>query len=85
PRRRQTLVDTVRRFSESSFVTPTLALAAATAALSVGVGFLPVPGTQAGMSPVVTGAVVSVLALVTAVTQPVAGRALDTGRISAGL
>ncbi|PRC46999.1 MFS transporter, partial [Mycobacterium sp. ITM-2017-0098] len=42
-------------------------------------------GTQAGMSPVVTGAVVSVLALVTAVTQPVAGRALDTGRISAGL
>ena len=51
PRERQTLVDTIRRFSESSFVTPTLALAATTAALSVGVGFLPVLGTQAGLSP----------------------------------
>ncbi len=82
PRDRQTLLDTLRRFSESSFVTPTLALAAATAALSVGVGFLPVLGTQAGLSPVVTGAVVSVLALTTAVTQPLAGRALDAGRIT---
>ncbi|WP_369803663.1 MFS transporter [Mycobacterium sp. NAZ190054] len=82
PRRRQTLLDTMRRFSESSFVTPTLALAASTAALSVGVGFLPVLGTRAGLSPVVTGAVVSVLALTTAVAQPVAGRALDAGRIT---
>ncbi|KUI05820.1 MFS transporter [Mycobacterium sp. IS-3022] len=82
PRRRQTLLDTLRRFSESSFVTPTLALAAATAALSVGVGFLPVLGIQAGLSPVVTGAVVSVLALTTAVAQPMAGRAHDAGRIT---
>ncbi|WP_460353763.1 MFS transporter [Mycobacterium sp. ZZG] len=82
PRPRQTLLDTVRRFSESSFVTPTLALAAATAALSVGVGFLPVLGTAAGLSPVVTGAVVSVLALTTAIVQPAAGRALDAGRIT---
>ena len=85
PRRRQTLLDTVKRFSESSFVTPTLALAAATAALSAGVGFLPFLGTQAGLSPVVTGAVVSVLALVTAVSQPLAGRALDAGRISSSV
>lgn len=82
PRKRQTVLDTVRRFSESSFVTPTLALAAATAALSVGVGFLPVLGTQAGLSPVVTGAVVSVLALTTAVAQPLAGRAVDAGRLT---
>lgn len=82
PRKRQTLLDTMHRFSESSFVTPTLALAAATAALSVGVGFLPVLGTQAGLSPFVTGAVVSVLALVTAVAQPLAGRAHDAGRMS---
>ncbi|ORV87761.1 MFS transporter [Mycolicibacterium iranicum] len=82
PRERQTLVDTIRRFSESSFVTPTLALAATTAALSVGVGFLPVLGTQAGLSPVVTGAIVSVLALTTAIAQPVAGRALDADRIT---
>ena len=82
PRQRQTLLDTMRRFAESSFVTPTLALASATAALSAGVGFLPVLGTQAGLSPVVTGAVVSVLALTTAVAQPWAGRALDRGQIT---
>ena len=81
PRQRATLLDTLRRFGESSFVTPTLALAAATAALSAGVGFLPVIGTQAGLSPVVTGAVVSVLALTTALAQPVAGRAADAGRV----
>ncbi|MCK0177426.1 MFS transporter [Mycolicibacterium sp. F2034L] len=83
PRRRQTLLDTVRRFSNSAFVIPTLALAAATAALSVGVGFLPLIGTHAGLSPVVTGAVVSALALTTAITQPLAGRALDRGRVAA--
>ena len=81
-RQRATLVDTLRRFGESSFVTPTLALAAATAALSAGVGFLPVLGTQADLSPVVTGAVVSVLALTTALVQPVAGRAADAGRVA---
>lgn len=83
PRRRQTLVDTARRFFDASFMTPTPALAAATAALSVGVGFLPLSGAQAGLSPVATGAVVSVLALVTALTQPWAGRALDKGRLTA--
>lgn len=83
PRRRQTLLDTVRRFSDTAFVAPTLALAAATAALSVGVGFLPVSGSHAGLSPAVTGAVVSVLALTTAVVQPLAGRALDAGKVTA--
>lgn len=82
PRRRQTLLDTLRRFTESPFVTSTLSLAAATAALSAGVGFLPVLGTQAGLSPVVTGTVVSVLALTTAVAQPMAGRAQDAGKIT---
>ncbi|MBO0678708.1 MFS transporter [Mycolicibacterium sp. S2-37] len=83
PRRRQTLLDTARRFTNQAFVVPTVALAAATAALSVGVGFLPLIGTQAGLSPVVTGAVVSALALTTAVAQPLTGRALDTGRVAA--
>jgi MFS family permease len=82
PRQRQTVLDAVRRFSEFAFLAPTLALAAATAALSVGVGFLPVSGTEAGLSPVVVGAVVSLLALTTAFTQPIAGRALDAARFS---
>ena len=83
PRTRQTLLDTVRRFTDTTFVTPTLALSAATAALSVGVGFLPASGTHAGLSPAVIGAVVSVLALTTALVQPLAGRALDAERLTA--
>lgn len=42
PRSRQTVVDLARRLSDRRFLRPTAALAAATSALSVGVGFLPV-------------------------------------------
>ncbi|WP_426938371.1 MFS transporter [Pseudarthrobacter sp. S3] len=48
------------------------------AALSVGVGFLPLSGAAAGLGPVATGAAVSVLAVCGAVAQPLAGRASDT-------
>ena len=81
PRTRQTVVDLTRRLSDGSFLRPTTALAAATAALSVGVGFLPVSGAAAGLGPVVTGAAVSLLAASAALTQPRAGRALDAGRL----
>ncbi|MFD4439962.1 MFS transporter [Nocardia sp. NPDC058519] len=83
PRARQTVVDLARRLSEGSFLRPTAALAAATAALSVGVGFLPVSGAAAGLGPVVTGAAVSLLAASAAVVQPRAGRAMDDGRLPA--
>ncbi|MGW7103853.1 MFS transporter [Streptomyces sp. NPDC054838] len=82
PRARQTVLDLARRLNQSSFLRPTTALACATAALSVGVGFLPVSGTAAGMGPVATGAAVSVLAACAAVIQPGTGRALDAGRIT---
>ena len=84
PRTRQTLVDLGRRLADGTFLRPTAALAAATAALSVGVGFLPVSGAAAGLGPVATGAAVSVLAVCAALVQPGAGRALDAGRIRAG-
>ncbi|MFD7004355.1 MFS transporter [Streptomyces mirabilis] len=83
PRARQSVLDLARRLREGSFLRPTAALAAATAALAVGVGFLPVSGTAAGLGPVTTGATVSVLAACAALVQPRAGRALDAGRISA--
>ncbi|GGU50610.1 MFS transporter [Streptomyces violascens] len=82
PRARQTILDLARRLSHRSFLRPTTALACATAALSVGVGFLPVSGAAAGLGPVVTGAAVSVLAACAAIVQPRAGRALDTGRLT---
>ncbi|CAM5531559.1 MFS transporter [Streptomyces aurantiogriseus] len=83
PRARQTVVDLARRLADRGFLVPTGALAGATAALSVGVGFLPVSGAAAGLGTVATGAAVSVLAACAAVVQPRAGRALDAGRLTA--
>lgn len=83
PRTRQTVLDLARRLADPAFLRPTAALAGATAALSVGVGFLPVSGAAAGLGTVATGAAVSVLALCAAIVQPRAGRALDAGRITA--
>ena len=82
PRARQTVVDLARRLADRRFLGPTAALAASTAALSVGVGFLPVAGVDAGLGPIATGAAVSVLALCAAFAQPRAGRALDAGKIT---
>jgi MFS family permease len=82
PRTRQTVLDLARRISDPVFLRPTAALAAATAALSVGVGFLPVTGAAAGLGPIATGAAVSVLAATAALVQPRAGRALDAGQLS---
>ncbi|MFE3409204.1 MFS transporter [Streptomyces mirabilis] len=79
---RQTVLDLARRLADPAFLAPTSALAAATAALSVGVGFLPVSGRAAGLGTVDTGAAVSVLAACAAVVQPRAGRALDHGRLA---
>ncbi|MFF9281471.1 MFS transporter [Streptomyces griseosporeus] len=81
PKARQTVLDLARRLADPVFLVPTAALAGATAALSVGVGFLPVSGRAAGLGPVATGAAVSVLAACAAVVQPRAGRALDAGRL----
>ncbi|MET7484433.1 MFS transporter [Streptomyces sp. NPDC005538] len=82
PKVRQTVLDLARRLADPVFLAPTAALAAATAALSVGVGFLPVSGRTAGLGAVATGAAVSVLAACAAVVQPRAGRARDDGRLS---
>nr|WP_043217664.1 MFS transporter [Streptomyces sp. 351MFTsu5.1] len=83
PKARQTVLDLARRLADPVFLAPTAALAGATAALSVGVGFLPVSGRAAGLGTVATGAAVSVLAACAAVVQPRAGRALDEGRLTA--
>jgi len=82
PRKRQTVLDLARRVADPVFLRPTAALAGATAALSVGVGFLPVTGAAAGLGPIATGAAVSALAATAALVQPRAGRALDAGRLS---
>nr|WP_235433829.1 MFS transporter [Protofrankia coriariae] len=82
PKARQTVLDLARRLADPVFLAPTGALAAATAALSVGVGFLPVSGRAAGLGTVTTGAAVSLLAACATLVQPQAGRALDEGRLT---
>lgn len=84
PKTRQTVLDLARRLADPAFLVPTSALAAATAGLSVGVGFLPVSGRAAGLGAVATGAAVSVLAACATVVQPRAGQALDEGRLTTG-
>ena len=81
PRARETVLGLTRRLAQPSFLQPVLALAGATAALSAGVGFLPVRGAQANLGPLATGAATSLLALAAALVQPRAGRAHDTGRL----
>jgi MFS transporter, DHA1 family, tetracycline resistance protein len=83
-RTRQTVLDLARRLSHRTFLRPTAALAGATAALAVGVGFLPILGAATGLAPLVTGAAVSLLAACGAVVQPWTGRARDAGRIRDG-
>ncbi|HEY3710197.1 MAG TPA: MFS transporter [Amycolatopsis sp.] len=85
PRARQTVLDLARRLASPGFLRPTATLAATTAALAVGVGFLPVTGAAAGLTPLVTGAAVSLLALCSALIQPWSGRARDAGRLRDGI
>ncbi len=82
PRTRQTVLDLARRLSGRGFLAPTACLAATTAALAAGVGFLPVRGAAAGLGPLATGGAVSLLAATTALVQPYAGRARDAGRLA---
>jgi MFS transporter, DHA1 family, tetracycline resistance protein len=82
PRTRQTVVDLARRLTDRGFLVPTVALAASTAALFSGVGFLPVLGHRLGLGPVATGVAVSLLAATAALTQPWIGRARDAGRLT---
>lgn len=83
PRASQTMLDLIRRLSAGTFLRPTATLAGTTAALSVGVGFLPVIGAAHHYGPLVTGSAVSVLAITGALVQPRAGRAADAGHITA--
>ncbi len=80
-RSRSSLVDLVHQVVNADFLRPVLMLGGATAALSAGVGFLPLLGARQHLSPLATGALVSLLAAVAAVLQPPAGRLIDAGRL----
>ncbi|NUT92171.1 MAG: MFS transporter [Saccharothrix sp.] len=79
PKPRQTLKDLTRRLASPGFLRPTAALSATTAALAVGVGFLPVQAASWG--PLVSGAAVSCMAAAAALIQPLVGKARDRGNL----
>ncbi|WP_353113020.1 MFS transporter [Microbacterium sp.] len=82
PRKRVTLLDLGRELVAPGFLVPTLVLAATTGALAVAVGFLPLLARQAGLGTVGSMAIVTVLAVVSSVVQPLIGAAHDRGRLS---
>lgn len=82
PRRRSTVVDLARRLTRRGFILPTMALAGSTAALSIGVGFLPILAASSGANALASGTLVSGLSACAALSQPWAGRALDANRLS---
>ncbi|CAN5225271.1 MFS transporter [soil metagenome] len=81
PRPRYTIIDLIRQTTTRSFLIPTLALAATTGALGAAVGFLPALGTTLHLNVFGSVGVVSLLAIASAVVQPVIGRLRDQRRI----
>jgi MFS family permease len=82
PRPRYTVLDLARQSVERSFLLPTLVLAASTAALGAAVGFLPALAGREGAGVLGSIAVVSVLALASAIVQPRIGALRDRGVLS---
>jgi len=83
PRQRSTLAAPIGQVRRPDFLRPVLLLAAGTAALSAGVGYLPLLGVRHYLSPLATGALVSLLAATAAVVQPWIGRRHDRGALGA--
>lgn len=80
-RRRTTLADLVRQTTERTFLVPTLLLATTTGVLGVVVGFLPLLAVRLDLPAVVGAVAIAVVALVSTVLQPLAGRLRDQGRL----
>ena len=84
PRSRATVLDLAREVAQRSFLAPVAAMAVATGALGVGVGFLPLLGTRLGLGEFGAVAAVTVLALTLTAVQPWAGARRDAGRLATG-
>ncbi|MCU1569349.1 MAG: major facilitator superfamily 1 [Naasia sp.] len=81
PRVRYTVMDLVRQVTDRDFLLPAVALAAAAGALGTATGLLPALGRQVGLNVFGATAAVTVLAVASAVTQPLVGRLRDAGRL----
>jgi MFS family permease len=82
PRRRATIVDTIRGATSWSFLQPVVVLAATAGALVAAVAFLPSAAARSGSSIVAAASIASVIALASSISQPFAGRWMDRGRLT---
>ena len=78
PRQRYNIADLVGQLTDRPFVHAVAGLAIAAAALGAAVGFLPLLGTRIGSGPILSIAVVSVMAVLSAATQQIVGRVRDS-------
>ena len=82
-RPRYSIAEMLHQSTRRSFLIPTLALASTAGTLGVSVGFLPLLGNSLHLDVFASMAVVSLLALSSTLTQPLAGRLSDQRRLSA--
>ncbi len=85
PRQRATLAAMVRAATDRQFVVPVTVLAVGSAAIGALTGMLPALGSDVGVPLLVSTLAVAVLAVVSSLVQPVAGRLHDAGRLTTGL
>ncbi|MCU1524793.1 MAG: major facilitator superfamily 1 [Microbacteriaceae bacterium] len=81
-RPRYTVADLARQLTDRGFLVPVAALAVATGALGVAVGFLPLLGTNLGLNPLASIATVTIMAIASSLVQPFIGRLRDSGKIT---
>ena len=82
PKQRATVADLARAVSAPAFLTPVGILAASTAVLGTLTGTIPALGHGIGLPVVVPAVAVTLLALISSLVQPQAGRLHDAGRLS---
>jgi MFS family permease len=83
PRQRYSARDLARQLGDRRFLMPVAALAVASGAVGVAVGFLPLAGSRLGLPALVSVGAVAVMAISSAIVQPIVGRLRDAGVLRA--
>jgi MFS family permease len=81
PRPRYSVKDLARQLGDRKFLVPVAALAVASGALGVAVGFLPLAGSQLGLPVLVSVGAVTLMGVSSAIVQPIVGRLRDAGSL----
>jgi MFS family permease len=80
---RYSVRDLARQLGDRTFLLPVAALAVASGALGVAVGFLPLAGSRLGLPALISVGAVTLMAISSAIAQPIVGRLRDAGTLRA--